>query len=128
MGYWSDSGTEVVVSTMISAGPAARQTEEAFTPDHAFQESEIARVYEESGRTQTYLGDWHSHPDGTVSLSLSDRRTLTRILDAREARLDRALMAILAGGPRWELAVWALARSGRIRRRRDLRSVVVLDL
>ena len=33
------------------------------------QEQEIGRVYTASGRCTTYVGDWHSHPGGSLYLS-----------------------------------------------------------
>jgi len=32
----------------------------SFLPDATYQENEIARIYEDSIRISTYLGDWHT--------------------------------------------------------------------
>lgn len=68
MGYWSDSGTEVVIVTLIGPGPRAERATDGLMPDHAFQEAAVERVYRESGRIVTYLGDWHTHPKGIAAL------------------------------------------------------------
>lgn len=105
MGYWSKESTEVVVTECVEAGPASVHRMTAFSPDHDYQNKEIARIYGESGRITTYLGDWHSHPNESSYLSRSDRRTLMRIVASRTARAPIALMAVLAGGNPWRLAI-----------------------
>jgi len=139
LGYSSDSTDEVVVRTVVGPGPLARHDASGFLPDQRYHEAEVARLYAESGRTWTYLGDWHTHPNSTAGLSLTDRRTLGRVSRANAARVTFPIMAILAGSPcvfgdeavrtdavaarsGWQLAVWKVrmrpnlwaAQSGRI--------------
>jgi integrative and conjugative element protein (TIGR02256 family) len=110
MGYWAEDQSGVVIADVVGAGPRAVHRRAAFTPDHVYQEREIARIYKESGRRITYLGDWHSHPGGPMMLSVVDRLTQIRIGLHETARAPRALMAIVAGGPPWTLGVWQLVR------------------
>lgn len=107
MGYWSVNPRAAVVVAIIGPGRDAVHRLRSFTPDHVFQEAEIERIYLESGRWVTYLGDWHTHPTGIAKLSLTDRLTQVRIARHREARAPKAVMAILAGGdPSWILGLW----------------------
>ncbi|MBW3628883.1 MAG: Mov34/MPN/PAD-1 family protein [Gemmatimonadetes bacterium] len=80
----------------------------------------IARIYAASGRVDTYLGDWHTHPGAGAYLSSTDLSTLHRIADCRTARAPTPLMIVLAGGPAWKVAGWtttpAWRRFGRVRR------------
>lgn len=109
MGYWSVTPRAVVVVAIIGPGPDAVHRSRSFTPDHAFQEEEIERIYLDSGRRVTYLGDWHTHPKGIAELSVTDRLTQLRIGRHRKARAETAVMAILAGGnPSWTLRLWHL--------------------
>jgi integrative and conjugative element protein (TIGR02256 family) len=117
MGYWSASYDQAVITDVVAGGEAAIRSPTAFIPDHSFQESEVARIYAESGRTSVYLGDWHSHPGGTSALSPTDRDTLRSIVRAREARLRVALMVIASGGPTWTLTAWIASRSAWFPRR-----------
>jgi integrative and conjugative element protein (TIGR02256 family) len=101
IGYFAND--DVVITDGIGAGPKAIHRRYSFVPDTEFQERELARLYNASGRLHTYLGDWHTHPEGAPALSLRDRRTLARIGRHSEARLPRPLMLVFAGGPyTWE--------------------------
>ena len=98
MGYADPSDTELVVTALVGPGPGAAHRRTSFVPDHAFHDAEVARLYRESHRRWTYLGDWHSHPAGESSLSRTDRRTLAHIAGDPGARAPRPLMLVLAGG------------------------------
>ena len=110
MGYWAEDESGVVIAEIVGPGPKAVHKRASFTPDHVYQEREIERIYKESGRRVTYLGDWHSHPDGPMMLSVVDRLTQLRIGLHQTARAPRALMAVIAGGRPWTLGVWQLVR------------------
>jgi integrative and conjugative element protein (TIGR02256 family) len=116
IGHW-ESPTVVYVRDAIGPGPRARHTRTSFRPDYDFQEAEIARIYEESGRVTTYLGDWHSHPGGIAALSERDEATLRRICGEPQARAEKALMAILTDPAGWEFTAWTGTLHGRIWKR-----------
>ena len=69
--------------------------------------SEIARIYEASGRLYTYLGDWHSHPDGRPYLSHRDKTTIRKISKYTPARALVPLMAVVGTNPEWMMVVWS---------------------
>jgi integrative and conjugative element protein (TIGR02256 family) len=108
MGYWAQEYTEVVITHVIGPGPDAEHSASGFVPDYRFQEAEIERVYEESRRLSTYLGDWHTHPLASCYPSFKDKRTLRRIASFPDARCAVPLMVILGGGKdcRWFLQIW----------------------
>jgi integrative and conjugative element protein (TIGR02256 family) len=115
MGY-RGAGETIVIASVVGPGPNAAHGYGFFVPDHEYHEREVARIYENSGRQWTYLGDWHSHPGGSAGLSKSDRHTLRRIAKSPEARAAAPLMLVLAGGKPWELAVHrAMRKRWRIR-------------
>src|SRR5690606_33938556 len=89
----------MVVRASVGPGPRAVHRRRGFVPDHVYHELETARIYADSGRVWSYLGDWHSHPSGTLVLSRTDRRTLARIARAPDARVPKPLMIVLAGVP-----------------------------
>lgn len=111
LGYWVDGTSEAVVTCTVGAGPKAIHRENHFVPDYEFQESEIARFYEESGRKLQYLGDWHSHPGSRGYLSDVDQRTLRRIGKTKSARVEEPIMVVLAGGPDWTVHAWQAVQS-----------------
>jgi integrative and conjugative element protein (TIGR02256 family) len=106
MGYVT--GKELVISEIIGPGPDAIHRTHSFTPDYAYQEIEVARIYEASCRKWTYLGDWHSHPrQKWPNLSAKDIQTLHRIGRSKKARIAAPLMLISSGQPTaWKLNIW----------------------
>jgi integrative and conjugative element protein (TIGR02256 family) len=106
VGYWVTPHDEVVVTHATGPGPNAVHGPRGFLPDDEFQEGEIARVYRESGRLYTYLGDWHTHPGASSYLSWRDKRTLRKVAVCPDARAPIPLMAVFGGGPDWTLKVW----------------------
>lgn len=116
MGYWYER--VAVVTALIGAGPNALHERHNFEPDQEWQLERIAEHYEASGRTESYLGDWHSHPNATSGrLSWTDRSVLRRIINTPEARAPRPVMIVLHGGEEdWQATAWVAA----IRERRVL--------
>ncbi|HEX5387384.1 MAG TPA: Mov34/MPN/PAD-1 family protein [Gemmatimonadales bacterium] len=136
LGYAGD-GDDVVVTAVVGPGPNAVHERSRFVPDHAHHESEVARLYEQSGRRWTYLGDWHTHPDTMAYLSATDAETLESIAGAEAARVPWPVMVILGqhpgapvgrerprrlAGEHWYVRAWRYARRrallGRITRGR----------
>jgi integrative and conjugative element protein (TIGR02256 family) len=96
----------VVITDAAGAGAHAKHGQLTYSPDDVHDAAIIRQFYERSGRVLTYLGDWHTHPGGSIELSALDVQALGRIASHAEARASRALMAVLAGGTPWRLAVW----------------------
>jgi integrative and conjugative element protein (TIGR02256 family) len=105
MGY-SSSGGECFVTDLVGPGPNARHARMSFDPDYEFQKEQVASVYRESQRLHSYMGDWHTHPQGSYELSSTDRAALKQIAASRQARCAAPLMLLAVGGPKWELRLW----------------------
>lgn len=104
MGYWAD-GHQAVVTKLIPAGPKAHHGLHNFKPDQQWQLEAIARHYESSARKDTYLGDWHTHPDTEVpTLSWTDRACLRAIIRTPQARNMYPIMMLVCGS----LSDWTL--------------------
>lgn len=102
VGYFADNG-DAVIRTVIGAGPGARHQRLRFEPDHGWQCHRLDELYAGSKGLMVYLGDWHTHPRGSPSMSWLDRRTLLKIAQHPEARCASPLMVIGAGGAsQWE--------------------------
>lgn len=107
VGYASEDDAEQVLRFASGPGPGALHTTSRFVPDHDYQSEFVRMLYNRTGRTHTYLGDWHSHPNGRAAMSFTDCRTLSRIAKCKQARAPMPLMIILAGGPdEWAIAAW----------------------
>ena len=107
LGYWAEDAA--VVADMVGSGPGALHESNGFVPDAEYQEVEIARRYEASGRVVTYMGDWHSHPRGVGRVSRLDLRTLHTIAREPAARVPAPIMLIVFAGHPWRLAAWIWA-------------------
>ena len=96
----------VWIEAIVGPGPAARHGRTWFIPDAAFQQDQISERYEASGRRIAYLGDWHTHPGASATLSWRDRRTLRTISRTPTARQSRPVMLILGHGKPWRPSLW----------------------
>jgi len=106
MGYWAKEYTEVIITHIIGPGPRAIHGRWYFFPDTSWQAEEIAKVYSETDRLITYLGDWHSHPTNNSSLSFIDRWTIMRIGQYKPARVRAPLMGVMHSPQEWTLTLY----------------------
>lgn len=113
VGYWAGP-TELVILEASGPGGGANHQSRHFKPDNDYHVRWIADRYRLSGGANTYLGDWHTHPDAEAAIpSLADRRTLRAIADHDEARARTPLLLIVAGkAGAWKLSCFR----GRYRR------------
>jgi integrative and conjugative element protein (TIGR02256 family) len=106
-GYWSTKHTECVVTHVIGAGPTADHRETGLTPDTGYQESELDRIFAESGGASVYIGEWHSHPNSPAIPSPADRSTLRRIALYSAAQAPRPLVLIVDRlDDQWSVVGW----------------------
>ena len=125
MGYWAQNN-EAVVTELISGGPCAKRDRYTFHPDGESQAKQIEAIYASSGRMHTYLGDWHTHPNGKLALSPTDRRTMKTISRTTEARAPYPLMLILAGKTTWASRIWVFRDSKYLWRQRTEECEVII--
>jgi integrative and conjugative element protein (TIGR02256 family) len=111
------NGLDIVVRDVVDAGPAAVRTPSGMRPDHEYQVRSIREAFAASDGAVTYLGEWHSHPDGSAALSNRDRRTLRNIAREHDAFCPEPAMLILASEEDgvWLPGAW-IGRLGRLGR------------
>ena len=109
-GFWIRRRAEVAVTHVIGPGPKAIHERCLFRPDVEYQEAELERLFYEFDSERTYLGDWHTHPGGSPSLSALDLKTLRKIAWHKPARAPRPLMGVMTEGPGWWLDIWQGSR------------------
>lgn len=108
LGYVADNGA-TVVTHIIGPGPNAKHRRHRFAPDFKYQQSALEAHHFATNGRETYLGDWHTHPDGVSALSRRDKKTLRTISATPEAYAVRPLMAIASGGPdNWNVGAFRL--------------------
>lgn len=120
-------GVNVWIDAVIGPGPGAMHRKTSFTPDAAYQQQEIAAIYETSGRRVSYLGDWHTHPGSAPYLSWRDRRTVRGISRTAGARQPNPVMLILGYGDPWRAVACRYVQSPWYRRERFTALRVVID-
>src|SRR3546814_378391 len=102
VGYFAENGDPVVCAA-IGPGPHAIHWRKRFTPDHAWQCTQLDEIYEQSSGSNTYLGDWHTHPNGVPQMSWLDRRTLNSIAKHPQTGITNPVMLIGGGMPKqWQ--------------------------
>jgi len=97
MGIHDEGSKAYRVTELIGAGPNSVATRCTFDPDQQFQQAAVDRLFSEHSGDIEYLGDWHSHPGGTPSPSLTDRMTLSSIRRFDGARCGEPIMLIYGG-------------------------------
>lgn len=108
MGYVAENN-EIMITDIINSGPKGRHELCLFCPDYNYQEKRVASVYNKSRRVITYLGDWHTHPNGNSILSKKDKNVLYNIADFPQARLKCPVMIVLSGSKKiWGIKAWLL--------------------
>lgn len=106
MGYFGQPGNIPVIMWATGAGPQSIHKRDYYKPDAEFDESQIALLYEKTGRQIVYLGDWHTHLVPCTCLSFRDKCTLRRIAKCKSARVEMPLMLILSYDDQWYVTVW----------------------
>lgn len=104
LGYTAENG-DVVITGVVGPGPKAEHYRFRFRPDTEFQQEQLETHFSRTEGVETYLGDWHTHPKGSCSLSIIDRRTLARIATTPSSGTINPLMVVLSDGPvQWKIA------------------------
>lgn len=95
VGYWAKPFGVAVITGVVGPGPGAEHSEADFRPDTDWQAGQIAETYRKSGRTETYMGDWHNHPNTSLRPSKLDRQAANEIAKFEPARVPVPLMLLL---------------------------------
>lgn len=102
VGYVANDCTPVVMAA-IGPGENAKHARTRFHPDHDWQCEQLDKFYVQSQGLLVYLGDWHTHPNGSPQMSWLDCRTLRSIARHSSAQCDAPLMLIGGGGTKhWQ--------------------------
>jgi integrative and conjugative element protein (TIGR02256 family) len=98
VGYFADNG-EPVIGAVVGPGPDAVHRPTRFLPDHSWQCGQLDELFARSSGALAYIGDWHTHPNGSPQMSWLDKRTLRRIAKHTPALIQKPLMLIGGGRP-----------------------------
>lgn len=77
LGY--TNGSHRVVTAVIPAGPNAQRGPYHMVPDDRYQQERLLTHFHCTEGRESFLGEWHSHPETAPTMSRTDRRTLCRV-------------------------------------------------
>lgn len=97
LGY--ETNGDVVVANVIGPGGRAKHRCNSFVPDSEFQQLVLEALFRKTDGRETYLGDWHTHPNGPCNPSTTDKKTLAHIARTAASRTAHPVMVILGGKP-----------------------------
>lgn len=114
LGY--ESGADVVVERVVGPGGQAKHSSTGYKPDGGFHGLAMERVFRESDGAVYYLGDWHTHPGGSVRMSRRDELALAGIADFDDSHQPHPLMLVAARGEDqpWRFVTWRFVSRWRL--------------
>ncbi|WP_083251466.1 Mov34/MPN/PAD-1 family protein [Acidihalobacter yilgarnensis] len=68
-----------VITALVDAGPKAVRSSYFMKPDDIYQQQKLQEHFELTEGRETYIGEWHSHPNSPPEMSKTDRKTLHRV-------------------------------------------------
>ncbi len=89
------NGTHRVVTALIGAGPGAKHGKYHMVPDDKYQQEMLLLHFSRTDGRESFLGEWHSHPDASPEMSRTDRRTLHNVTRKSENLMTLPTMMIV---------------------------------
>lgn len=93
VGYWSDNKIAVITHA-TGPGPDAHHGLSTFEPDSRFSQQQLNSIYMGSEGRLSYVGDWHTHPLGSLVPSDSDSETTFGVADDPTYRAPRPILML----------------------------------
>ena len=97
LGYLRENNYYVL--DLIEAGPGAVHGENFFLPDGKYQQPILEQKFHKSNGLITFIGDWHSHPNGESYLSNLDMKTLKDISEDEGSQITCPIFIIIGTSP-----------------------------
>lgn len=72
-------GPHIELTDYTTPGPSDQSSATSFVKVDPVHQNAAERAWRLSGRTKTYLGEWHTHPSGGAVPSFTDRRTWSSV-------------------------------------------------
>jgi len=94
----SRDGLGAVVRHVLGPGPAAVHEPRRFEPDYDWQAAQVAELWTRDESLE-YLGDWHTHPGGSATISPMDKDALRVIAASPDANQTKPVMLIVSLHP-----------------------------
>ena len=95
----SCSPEEAVVKTALPVTRGGLFARNQFVRPSDDEDPILAKIEARSRGREKYLGEWHSHPYGSVAPSNRDKQTMYRLARSQEVATDTPLLVIVGGDP-----------------------------
>lgn len=115
LGY--TNGSHGVVTAVIAAGPNTQRGAYHMLPDDRFQQERLLEHFQRTEGRESFLGEWHSHPEAAPTMSKTDRRTLYRVTVKGRHLAALPVMVIFgvyAQERRWEVKAYRKRNASRL--------------
>ncbi|AMM50709.1 hypothetical protein TH61_05305 [Rufibacter sp. DG15C] len=96
MGTYSEDLSEAMVLDVVLPSKF-KSTPVSFTPDTDDLNERLIRFVRDNGKTAEYLGEWHSHPNGSGQYSPKDLASLKDIAESATVALKNPILLIASG-------------------------------
>jgi integrative and conjugative element protein (TIGR02256 family) len=93
IGHWPDTNTAVITNA-IGPGSRARHKLFTFEPDSRFSQEQLNSIYWASDGKLSYIGDWHTHPLGSLIPSQSDSETTFQVAADPDYRAPKPILLL----------------------------------
>ena len=93
VGYWVDEES-AIITNVSGPGPKAHHGLYTFEPDSTFSQQQLNKIYYESDGQKTYIGDWHTHPLGSLEPSASDSETTFNVASDPDFRTSKPILLL----------------------------------
>lgn len=113
IGRWLPAGPHAVVDDVTVPMPGDLQSRHRFFRTASLHQAAVDTAWHRSGLVQTWLGDWHTHPEPSPSPSLVDRASW-RCAAMGDTFHGDVLFFLIVGLD--EIGGWEVGRHGRVRR------------
>jgi len=120
VGSYSDDGFDALVSDMAPLSPDSMSSQSTFVRGTKGLRAFFSRVWVAFAGNRFYVGEWHSHPNGSPVPSRLDDSNQLAISRDRKTNCPESILIIVGGNPvsDYHLGVFVYSR---MRGRVDLR-------
>lgn len=95
MGSYLNSYIDLVVSDIILPNQY-NNSPTKFEPDHRELNLKIKEYYQQFGNKVIYVGDWHSHPNGSSHFSQTDFNSIREVAKSKSVNIKNPILLIAA--------------------------------
>jgi len=94
VGYYSNDFSKVTITEFLNA-QEYKSSRYYFERGIKGLKSELKRLYNKQPK-EYYVGEWHSHPNGSTEFSMTDLSTMQQISNRKSVKIENPLLLIIS--------------------------------